>query len=38
MPDAGIEQPAESAGDDWDFDDAAEVRRRLPKLAAIYLT
>jgi hypothetical protein len=24
-------------GEDWDFDDPEEVRRRLPRLAAIYL-
>lgn len=24
-------------GEDWDFDDDAEVRRRVPRLAAIYL-
>jgi hypothetical protein len=24
-------------GEDWDFDDAEETRRRLPRLAAIYL-
>jgi hypothetical protein len=28
---------AELQGEDWDFDDDAEVRRRLPRLAAIYL-
>jgi Protein of unknown function (DUF4240) len=28
---------AELRGEDWDFDDDAEVRRRLPRLAAIYL-
>jgi hypothetical protein len=28
---------AELRGEDWDFDDDAEVRRRLPRLAAMYL-
>ena len=37
VPDSDAEQAAEPAGEEWDFDDDAEVRRRLPKLAAIYL-
>ncbi len=28
---------AELRGEDWDFDNEAEVRRRLPRLAAMYL-
>jgi hypothetical protein len=24
-------------GDNWDFDDDAEMRRRFPRLSAIYL-
>jgi hypothetical protein len=28
---------AELRGQDWDFNDADEVRRRLPRLAAMYL-
>jgi hypothetical protein len=28
---------AELRGEDWNFDDDAEVRRRLPRLAAMYL-
>jgi hypothetical protein len=28
---------AELRGEDWDFDDDVEVRRRLPRLAAKYL-
>jgi hypothetical protein len=28
---------AELRGQNWDFDDDAEVRRRLPRLAAMYL-
>lgn len=28
---------AELRGEDWDFDDDQEVRRRLPRLAALYL-
>jgi hypothetical protein len=28
---------AELQGEDWNFDDDKEVRRRLPRLAAIYL-
>lgn len=28
---------AELRGNDWDFDDEGEVRRRFPRLAAIYL-
>jgi hypothetical protein len=28
---------AELLGEDWNFDDEEEVRRRLPRLAAIYL-
>jgi hypothetical protein len=28
---------AELRGEDWDFDDDAEVRRHLPRLAAMYL-
>jgi hypothetical protein len=30
-------ESAELRGEDWDFDDDAEVRRRLPRLAAMYL-
>ncbi len=30
-------EDAELRGDDWNFDDDDEVRRRLPRLAAIYL-
>ena len=30
-------EEVELYGEEWDFDDAAEVRRRLPRLAAIYL-
>lgn len=30
-------EPEDLVGDDWDFDDDAEVRRRLPHLAAMYL-
>ncbi|MBX9581246.1 MAG: DUF4240 domain-containing protein [Gemmataceae bacterium] len=29
--------PSPPLGDDWDHDDAAEMRRRFPRLAAIYL-
>jgi hypothetical protein len=28
---------ADLCGEDWDFDDKQEVRRRLPRLAAMYL-
>jgi hypothetical protein len=34
---AGSGPDGDLQGDDWDFDDDAEVRRRLPRLAAIYL-
>lgn len=37
---AGADIPATSQGlqgEDWDFDDDDEVRRRFPRLAAIYL-
>ncbi len=30
-------EQAEQQGADWNFDDDAEVRRRLPRLAAMYL-
>ena len=30
-------EQAELRGEDWDFDDDAEVHRRLPRLAALYL-
>jgi len=30
-------ESAELGGKDWDFDDDEEVRRRLPRLAALYL-
>jgi hypothetical protein len=30
-------EPAELRDEDWDFEDDAEVRRRLPRLAALYL-
>jgi hypothetical protein len=30
-------ESAELLGEDWDFNDDSEVRRRLPRLAAIYL-
>src|SRR5262249_12560989 len=30
-------ESAELRGEDWDFDDDVEVRRRFPRLAAIYL-
>jgi hypothetical protein len=40
----GSEMPAEErpvtrpeAGDLWDFDDEEEMRRRLPKLSALFL-
>lgn len=31
------DERAELRGEEWDFDDDAEVRRRLPRLAAMYL-
>lgn len=37
MPIEGDPEPDSPAGDQWDFEDDAEVRRRLPKLAAIHL-
>jgi hypothetical protein len=30
-------ESAELRGEDWDFDNDEEVRRRLPRLAALYL-
>jgi len=30
-------EPEDLVGDEWDFDDEDEVRRRLPRLAAMYL-
>lgn len=30
-------EEAELRGEDWDFDDHGEVRKRLPRLAALYL-
>ena len=34
MPNIEVEWPAEPGGKRWDFDDDAEVARRLPRLAA----
>lgn len=36
MPRVAVDWPAEPRGERWDLDDPAEVRRRLPRLAAIY--
>jgi Protein of unknown function (DUF4240) len=36
-PDRPTAHPEEPAGEEWDFDDADEVRTRLPRLAARYL-
>ncbi len=30
-------EEADVLGDDWDFDDEAEIRKRLPRLADLYL-
>lgn len=30
-------ESAELVGDDWDFDDDAEMKKRLPRLAALYV-
>jgi hypothetical protein len=32
-----VPPPAREQGEDWDFDDDEEARRRLPRLAAMYL-
>ena len=32
-----VAHPAEPVGEEWDFDDEVENRRRLPRLAARYL-
>lgn len=37
MPRTKREWPELPTGEAWDYDDDAEVKRRLPKLAAIYL-
>ena len=34
MPDIDLNWPSEPAGKRWDFDDDAEVARRIPKLSA----
>ncbi|MQY06791.1 DUF4240 domain-containing protein [Actinomadura macrotermitis] len=33
----GMARPAKPAGDDWDVEDDDEMRRRLPRLAALFL-
>ncbi|MYS21271.1 Protein of unknown function [Streptomyces sp. DvalAA-14] len=33
----GVEKSAVDMGEDFDFDDAEQMRRRLPRLAALYL-
>ncbi len=30
-------EAAELIGEDWDFDDRAQMRKRLPRLASVYL-
>lgn len=37
MPNIEVDWPLKPAGQRWDFDDVAEVTRRLPRLAATYL-
>ncbi|MFF7751619.1 hypothetical protein ACFZCP_20725 [Streptomyces sp. NPDC007971] len=34
----GPERDSVDMGEDFDFDDPKEMRRRLPRLAALYLT
>ncbi|GAA3227033.1 DUF4240 domain-containing protein [Dactylosporangium siamense] len=36
--DGPVERPAPARGDRWDVEDDSEMRRRLPRLAALFLT